>query len=407
MPTTPGGSAGALAVRPEEAREGLLGRMVLAAASTAAGVIHLAVIPEHFEEWMLAGVFFVALAVFQLLWALLVVARPQRLALAAGVVVNAAVIAVWAISRTGGFPWGPHAGEPEAVGALDLAATAFEALIVVGSIMLAFPARERERRHPVRAFAVSILAVLMTTMLTAVSVASDAERPHPVNANEGYGNEKVVRFQYPQQYFCTTEAFDDLDGVAHQGDGVVAAQDPDEFQVPLCIVGETRNGSLPGIGPTGEPIQNVEPLWVIVPFFDADHDGIIDAEDPDPGVDTQCPEPGPPFTQHKGAFGTCSMHPSLLHGEPAGLADIPLPNLSHIVDGTNFGFIWWWIISVRVFDENIWPNFNGGCPASPGGGEPCLTSLQALRAAQARKQAGPDVATNLFLFFDSREVDLP
>jgi hypothetical protein len=403
MPNIPGRSD----TRPEPIPGRLAERAGLGVASALAGLIRLVVVPAHLEEWRQAGMFFVVLAAFQVLWAVLIVRRPERLVLVSGAMVNAAVIGVWAVSRSGGLPWGPHAGEPEAVGVLDIAATACEALIVAGALTLAFAERERGWSRRTRAIAVSGAAVVMAMMLTAVSLASDAERPHPVNANEGYGNEKVVRFTYPQQFFCTTEAFDDLDGPAHQGDGVVAAQDPDEFQVPLCIVGKTARGSLPRIGPTGEPIANVEPLWVILPFFDADHDGIIDAEDPDPGVDTQCPEPGPPYTQHKGVFGTCTMHPSLLHAEPAGLADVPLPNHSHIVDGTNFGFIWWWIISVRVFDETVWPNFDGGCPASPAGGEPCLTSLDALRTAQSRRQAGPDVATNLFLFFDSREVDLP
>jgi hypothetical protein len=58
-----------------------------------------------------------------------------------------------------------------------------------------------------------------------------------------------------------------------------------------------------------------------------------------------------------------------------------------------------------VFDRRIWPNPDGDCPANPEGGEPCLTSLDALREAQARGQAGPDVPTNVWLFFDSKQVE--
>src|SRR3712207_6349887 len=65
-------------------------------------------------------------------------------------------------------------------------------------------------------------------------------RPHPIAHNEGFGNEKVTVFFYPQNFFCTAEWNDDLDGPGHNGDGVVAAQDPDEYQEP-------------SVGPPGAP----------------------------------------------------------------------------------------------------------------------------------------------------------
>jgi hypothetical protein len=264
----------------------------------------------------------------------------------------------------------------------------------------------------------------------------DNSRPHEIGENEGYGNEKVLVFFYPQQFHCTDEAFDDLDGPGHEGDGIVAAKDPDEFQHPSmgppgspCIVGQTASGSLPTIDPTGDPTRNAEPVWAILPFFDANANGVIDAFDPtipgthppgSPAIDVQCPEPGLPYTEHKGAFATCAMHPHTLHAEPAvadgvipgdelptanPAGDIPLPNHSHIIDGDNFNPIWWQTIGVRVTDRSIWPDFDGRCPANPQGGKPCLTSLQALRDAQARGQASPDAASNVWLFFDSHQVD--
>ena len=81
-------------------------------------------------------------------------------------------------------------------------------------------------------------------------------------------------------------------------------------------------------------------MWAILPFFDSeDPDPVIDAVDPttDDNVDHQCPEPGLPYTQHRGEFGTCTMHPSNLHAEPIvalGAGDIVLPNHSHIIEGT-------------------------------------------------------------------------
>jgi hypothetical protein len=265
-------------------------------------------------------------------------------------------------------------------------------------------------------------ALLAAALFATTSRGSSDEsrtRPLPPGFTEGYGNEKVLTFKYPQQFFCNDERGDDLDGPGHRGDGIPSERDPDEFQHPAvgppgspCIVGDTGSGSLPQMDPTGRPTANSEPVWAILPFFDSeDPDPVIDAVDPttDDNVDHQCPEPGPPYTQHRGEFGTCTMHPSTLHAEPVvalGAGDIVLPNHSHIIDGDTFSNpIWWQTIAVRVFDRSIWPDFDGRCPANPSGGKPCLTSLQALRDAQARGQASADAASNVWLFFDSRPLE--
>jgi hypothetical protein len=299
--------------------------------------------------------------------------------------------------------------------------------------------RKQFSRHPVRWVLSAIVGALVATLGgTALgsgpgsdtgpgssTSGGDRPRPHPAGFTEGFGNEKVLSFRYDQQFFCTDDRGDDLDGPGHEGDGLRSERDPDEFQHPAmgppgspCIVGETDSGSLPKIDPTGRPAEQAEKVWAILPFFDSTEDPdatleVVEAPVPtEPAADLQCPEPGQPFTEHKGTFGTCTMHPSNLHVEPSlaelpfpnPAGDIPLPNHSHIIDGDNFNPIWWLTIAVRVTDERIWPDVNGGCPASPRGGEPCLTSLASLRDAQAKGQAGPDVPSNVWLFFDSRPV---
>jgi hypothetical protein len=42
----------------------------------------------------------------------------------------------------------------------------------------------------------------------------------------------VLDFRYDQQFFCTDEATDDLDGPGHNGDGLIAAQDPTSSRSP-------------------------------------------------------------------------------------------------------------------------------------------------------------------------------
>lgn len=111
-------------------------RWVLAALSLGAGGIHFAMISPHWDEYWVEGVFFSALAWFQLAWAAGIVLRPTRLLLTAGAAVSAATIGVWAISRTWGVPFGPHAGVPEASSFVDITATAFEGAILLGCLAL-------------------------------------------------------------------------------------------------------------------------------------------------------------------------------------------------------------------------------------------------------------------------------
>jgi hypothetical protein len=105
--------------------------VIAAVLSALAAVVHAVVCPEHFREGLLYGQFFAVAASAQLTWAGLVILRPRRWVLTAGVLGNLAILTLWAITRTAGIPFGPEAGEIEAVGALDVIATVFEAAIVI------------------------------------------------------------------------------------------------------------------------------------------------------------------------------------------------------------------------------------------------------------------------------------
>ncbi|MDY6996636.1 MAG: hypothetical protein SW019_08575 [Actinomycetota bacterium] len=104
-----------------------------ALASLGAAVIHVAVVPAHWHEWVPAGLFFVGVAVFQLIWAAAVLIRGTPAVLAAGILLNAGAIAMWVLSRTAGAPFGPHAGEPELIQAADLCALLLQIYVVMGA----------------------------------------------------------------------------------------------------------------------------------------------------------------------------------------------------------------------------------------------------------------------------------
>jgi hypothetical protein len=230
------------------------------------------------------------------------------------------------------------------------------------------------------------------------------------NQTEGFGSSRELVFTYTQQFYCTTEPFDDFNH-----NGKVAAIDPNEFQRPRCEI-----GLQPTIDPTGGPVSRTDKLWVIVPFFETDPSqpaftpalgatlkqvlGFVpDGFKKKPGVPVQCPEPGGTETTHKGMPGTCTMHPTEIDLGPLlgklGLVPpnttliTPLVNHSHILDMDQQAAEWWQLEVVLVTDQSVWPDEEG---------KTGITSLSKLRAAQKAGQASGDIPTNFFLFFSSQ-----
>lgn len=116
-----------------EATDSSVAARAAAVASIGAAVIHIVVIPSHWREWMPAGLFFASVAVFQLIWAIMAWARPPVALLAAGIVGNTSLVALWLMSRTSGAPFGPNAGEPEIIQGADICALLLECYVIMGA----------------------------------------------------------------------------------------------------------------------------------------------------------------------------------------------------------------------------------------------------------------------------------
>lgn len=100
--------------------------------STVAGLIHFAVAPEHFQEWIGYGVFFTVVGIGQLAYAFVLAYRPDQRVVSAGLVGTACLFGLYLVTRTIGIPWfGPMAGEVEPVGLHDLLSKAVEAGLIV------------------------------------------------------------------------------------------------------------------------------------------------------------------------------------------------------------------------------------------------------------------------------------
>jgi hypothetical protein len=150
-------------------------RPALALLSMGAAVIHFVVVPGHWDEYWGQGLFFIIAAIAQLLWAVWVVVAPSRLLYLAGAAGNAAIVALWIVTRTYGVPAGPGAGEREAVEFADTLATVFELLLVIGALVLVRTAPARSIRWPAGALTASLVLTLVVAALTVASLLSLVE----------------------------------------------------------------------------------------------------------------------------------------------------------------------------------------------------------------------------------------
>jgi hypothetical protein len=292
------------------------------------------------------------------------------------------------------------------------------------------PRRRRIRTQangPLRALEeseVKIRATIFRLVLTSAVVFTTgtlfAQALKP-NQTEGYGDDKVLKFNYTQSFDCVDQPYDDLNF-----NGIKAQSDPGEFQIPICQV--ATNPTINPPGQVGNAEVTTEPVYVIVPMFSVDGDkdpndaiscnnvvpgtlcgpalgktlvalfgAIPEAFKIKPAVYTQCPDPGLPP-------GTCTMHASRLDlgkllvalkylPPPATNVFVPSPNHSHVLlnQDINIKPIWWQVIPVLVLKQSDWPNQDG----SSG-----ITSYAKLKAAE-KAGAALEAPSNFFLYFSS------
>lgn len=116
------------------------------------GAIHATVTGHHYEDWPLAGLFFVGLQVSQTLLGLAVILRWGRVVASLAAAASLGALGVWALSRTSGLPFAPEAFRvPEAVGAADLVCAGLEAaaLVMLLRFVLGHADEEQQTDQPV------------------------------------------------------------------------------------------------------------------------------------------------------------------------------------------------------------------------------------------------------------------
>jgi hypothetical protein len=152
---------------------------VAATLSLGSAAIHFAVIQEHLAFDIGFGLFFIGIAWFQAIWAQVYLLRRDTWIAALSLMVNAAVVAVWLVSRTTGLPFGPQPWVPETIGPLDLFATGFEIALVSVLLPAVLPRRwpsfATDRMSFERAFVLATFSILTVTLLASFAFLATPE----------------------------------------------------------------------------------------------------------------------------------------------------------------------------------------------------------------------------------------
>ena len=163
-------------------------RTLAAVAMLGAAVIHFAFAPDHLSEQTSHGVFFLVVGWAQLLGAAALAFswRPLRAWLLGTAGVNAAVAALWLLTRTAGLP----GEEAEPVGFPDALASGLEVVAALAALAVAFDwLVDREVRRP--ALAVTGVPVVAMVAVVTASVVPSMGGGHAHGEGEGHDDHGV------------------------------------------------------------------------------------------------------------------------------------------------------------------------------------------------------------------------
>ena len=165
----------------------LPGALVAAAASIGAGAVHASAAGIHAEHPQLARLFVVT-AALQLLAGLFAVVRPSRVAMLAAMVVNAAAVGGWAVTRISGISWIDGLETREVPQFADTVCALLGAIAVgagVAALLVGWRAAHHGR-HLLPGLAIAALAVpAMIASVTHVHAHGEAAHDHSAAAGTG------------------------------------------------------------------------------------------------------------------------------------------------------------------------------------------------------------------------------
>jgi hypothetical protein len=177
-----------------------------AAATVLAGVIHLVIIPEHWEHAPAHGLFFLIVGIFQIVWGVAVWRKPSTRLYYIGVVMAGWLIVLYVLTRLYPAPFG-HG--PEAVAWIDIACKFCEALGMFTLAILIFQGVVIQSGRPLawRAMAVVVL-LAFTSGFATYGVARAAEPLFPTLAGEEHHDDHEEETDHHHDEGTPTEEHD-------------------------------------------------------------------------------------------------------------------------------------------------------------------------------------------------------
>jgi hypothetical protein len=172
------------AIADDASTPGALLRLTCAATMASAGVVHLVMAPDHSRAWFAEGLGFAVAGAVQLGIAVAMVARCRPLTVGAATAVNVTLIVLWAVSRTVGFPVGPHASVAEGVSLIDAYVVVAEA-VALGCALLAFVLGVTSGPSWSRRAGANLAMCTAAMAVTSSLVVSPAVRGHAHDSSSG------------------------------------------------------------------------------------------------------------------------------------------------------------------------------------------------------------------------------
>lgn len=171
----------------------VLVRWFVAICSFSAGVLHLLAMAAHADHHPAVGRAFLAVAVLQLAWGVLLLVHPRRWVVVAGAVLTAGATLAWVYTRTKGISWFPGLELPEPIEWRDVVTQFFQILALAGAAVLLLPARVHQPADPRRPprLAIGVMSLLALSTLGLVYAATHDYTHHdhqPGSADEGHSH---------------------------------------------------------------------------------------------------------------------------------------------------------------------------------------------------------------------------
>ena len=158
--------------------------------------IHAVVVDAHLRQWWAAGAFFIAAAIVQAVCAYTVLLSRDDRAARWGAMVSVLLVAAWVISRTVGIPFGPGRGVREAVGGLDVLATAAE-IFAVGAFLALRTRRGLSALVSRTSRVLAVGVVGLTFVLGAATAAAMPAHSHSHDVARSVGREQPYTAPQP------------------------------------------------------------------------------------------------------------------------------------------------------------------------------------------------------------------